>query len=84
MIIFGFLSVSCTDLFKDLLPFDIEDYWRLYPSDDEDKELVKGKWILKKMGYEGLDDVGNQASAQMTFRRSVISNPFRLILKENT
>lgn len=57
--IFGFLSVSCTDFFKGLLPFDIEDHWQLDQFDDEDKELVKGKWILKKMGYESWDDVDN-------------------------
>ena len=53
---FSLLFTSCTNLFGGL---GIEDYWQFDRFDEEDRELIKGKWILKKMGFESWDAVDN-------------------------
>lgn len=53
---FSLLFTSCTNLFGGL---GIEDYWQFDRFDEEDRELIKGKWVLKKMGFESWDAVDN-------------------------
>lgn len=50
--VFSLLSTSCTNLFEGL---EKEDYWAFDYSDEEDRELIKGKWILKKVGFQYWD-----------------------------
>lgn len=57
--VFSLFFVSCTNLLEGLGISEIEDYWQFDCSDEEDRELIKGKWILKKVGYECWDEVDN-------------------------
>lgn len=57
--VFSLLSTSCTNLLEGLGFSDIEDYWQFDRFDEEDRELIKGTWVLKKMGFESWDEVDN-------------------------
>lgn len=48
LVVFSLLFVSCTNFFDKLGVSEIEDYWQFDRFDEEDRELLKGKWVLKR------------------------------------
>ena len=57
--VFCLLFASCTNLLEGLGLPKIEDYWMFDRFEEEDRELIKGKWILKKVGFESWNEVDN-------------------------
>ncbi len=57
--VFCLLFTSCTNLLEGLGIPEIEDYWRFDRFEEEDRELIKGKWVLKKIGSECWNDADN-------------------------
>ena len=52
-------TVSCDKLTKELEIPEFKGYWIFDRADSEDRELIKGTWILKKVGHEFWDDNDN-------------------------
>lgn len=59
MLVILLFTVSCEKLTKELELPEFESYWQFDYTESEDRELIKGTWILKKVGYEYLDDNRN-------------------------
>lgn len=57
--VFSLLFVSCTNLLEGLGISEIEDHWQFDRFDEEDRELIKGTWVLKKMGFQSWNEVDN-------------------------
>ena len=53
---FSLLCVSCTGILDRFGLSEIEDYWQFDYSEEEDRGLIEGKWILKKMGFESWNE----------------------------